>query len=218
MSILLAGANVIVAARQFNPSVFNPVWFARSGLFIESDFGAGHVIGDGLVQISNPLFQMLVLPSQLQFAPDEKVANQQQLIEEKVGGIVQTLPHTPYVAIGLNFVWHMRDERVEVERLSRELFFKADSELYRRFDTEDARFGAYLSRDLRGCRQKLDIKPISLDESTNLNMQVIQFAFNYHRELTDAEEPVRQIHEMLERWNEFREESRQLVESLQRRA
>jgi hypothetical protein len=218
MSIQLAGSNVIIAARQFNPTVFSQLWFVRNELLAEEDFGPGYLFSEAVVQMATPQFLMLVVPSQLQFSPNDQVEDQQALIQEKVGRIVERLPHTPYLAVGLNFVWHMRDERAGIEQLSRELFFKNDSELYRRFDAEDAKFGAYLSRNFGGCRQKLDIKPISLDESGLEEMQRLQFAFNFHRDLTNAEEPVRCIEEMLGRWNEARAESMRIVESLRRRA
>jgi len=218
MSIHLAGANVIVAARQFNPTVFSQLWFVRNEVVAEEDFGPGYLFSEAVVQMATPQFLLLVVPSQLQFTPNEQVERQQGLILEKVGRIVERLPHTPYVAVGLNIVWHMRDEQMRIEQLSRGLFFKGDSELYQRFDAEDARFGAYLSRDIFGCRLKLDIKPISLDESGREEMQRLQFAFNFHRDLADAEEPVRRIQEMLGRWDEARAESMQIVESLQRRA
>lgn len=218
MSIQLAGSNVIIAARQFNPTVFSQLWLVRNELLAEEDFGPGYLFSEAIVQMATPQFLMLVVPSQIQFSPNDQVEDQQALIQEKVGRIVERLPHTPYVAVGLNFVWHMRDEQVGIEQLSRELFFKNDSELYRRFDAEDAKFGAYLSRDFGGCRQKLDIKPISLDKSGPEEMQQLQFAFNFHRDLTDAEGSVRRIQEMLGRWNEVRAESMRIVESLQRRA
>jgi len=219
MTIELAGANVVVAANQFNPTVFSQLWLVRNGLLAEEDFGPGFLFSQAVVQLATPQFLLLVVPSQLQFTPSEQIQAQQGLIIEKVGRIVERLPHTPYVAIGLNFVWHLRDEHTRIEELSRDLFFKNDSDLYRRFDTQDARFGAYLSRNFLGCRLKLDVKPISLDESGHDEMQRLQFAFNFHRDLGDgAEEASRRIQDMLGRWDEARAESMQIVESLQRGA
>lgn len=218
MSVQLAGTNVIVAARQFNPTVFSQLWLVRNGLLAEEEFGSGYIFSESFVQAATPRFLLLVVPSQLQFTPSELGEGQQELILEKVGRIVERLPHTPYVAVGLNFVWHMHDEDSTIERLSRELFFKGESELYRRFDAEDARFGAYLSRDVLGCRMKLDIKPVSLEESSLQEMQRLQFAFNFHRDLSNAAgDPVGLIHRMLERWDEAKAESMQIVESLQRK-
>jgi len=218
MSIQLAGANVIIAARQFNPTVFSQMWLVRNELLVEEDFGPGYLFSEAVVQMTTPQFLLLVAPNQLQFTPSDQVEGQQALILDKVGRIVNRLPHTPYVAIGLNFVWHMLPEQVGVEQLSRELFFKEDSELYRRFDAENARFGAYLSRDIFGCRMKLDIKPISVDGEAMGGPHRLQFAFNFHRDLAESADSVRRIEEMLGRWDEARTESLQIVEALQRRA
>lgn len=214
MNIQLAGANVIIAARQFNPSVFSQMWLVRNELLAEEDFGPGYLYSEAFVQMATPHFLLLVVPSQLQFTPGEQTEHQQALIQEKVGRIIERLPHTPYVAVGLNFVWHLSDERRRIEQLSRELFFKEGSDIYRRFDAADAKFGAYLSRDFGGCRLKLDIKPIALEESDRGDAQRLQFAFNFHRDLTDGEQSVQRIQEMLGRWDEVREESSQIVASL----
>lgn len=173
---------------------------------------------EAVVQLRTPQFLLFVLPNQLQFTPGEQVQDQQGLIQEKVGRIVERLPHTPYTAVGLNFVWHVRDDEAGIEQLSRELFFKTDSELCRCFDAPDAKFGMYLSRDLFGCRLKLDIKPIVVNGSDQPEMQRLQFAFNFHKDLADSGEPVRQIQEMLGRWDEIAAESRRIVKSLERRA
>jgi hypothetical protein len=193
------------------------MWLVRNGLLVEEDFGPGYLYSEAVVQMATPQFLLLVLPNQLQFTPNEQIDNQQVLIQEKVGRIVASLPHTPYIAIGLNFVWHMSNEERGIERLSRELFFKEGSDLYRRFDFPNAQFGAYLSRDFGGCRQKLDIKPITLDESGQEGGgQRLQFAFNFHLDLKDEAQSSHRIQELLGRWDEVREESRQIVESLQR--
>src|SRR3954452_10956137 len=106
MSIQLAGSNVIIAARQFNPTVFSQLWLVRNELLAEEDFGPGYLFSEAVVQMATPQFLMLVVPSQLQFSPTDQVEDQQALIRGKVGRIVERLPHTPYVAVGLNFVWH----------------------------------------------------------------------------------------------------------------
>ena len=157
---------------------------------------------------------LLVAPSQLQFTPNPQIADQQSLIEQKVGGIVGLLPHTPFTAIGLNFAWSVNDDGVTTRRLTRELFFKDNGPLHRRFDTEDAQFGAYFSRDFRGCREKLDIKPVTFADKNQGLMHALLLAFNFHRILVESDESVAVIREMLGLWDEFREESKQAAESL----
>ena len=135
----------------------------------------------------------------------------------KVGKMIRALPHTPYSGVGLNFVWHVQPEDADICALSRRLFYLPDSPVFQALATDDARFGAYLSKNMLGCRLKLDIKPItrrSEEETTEL----LQFAFNFHLDVPGEEENVvvRMIGQQLERWNEAREEAVQIVQCVTR--
>jgi hypothetical protein len=153
-------------------------------------------------------------------------SERQKIIEEKLGGIVSKLPHTPYTAIGFNFVWHITPEKSDMNTLSKKLFFKNDMPLFGGFDTEDARFGSYLSPDFLGCRLKLDIKPISIKtqvisqvgvkaEMQTQSQEKLQFAFNYDKQIVLSSTPVEQITDMLKLWDKMKTESLNIISSLQ---
>ncbi len=114
--------------------------------------------------------------------------------------------HT-YRAVGLNFVWHLAVEESDVPTFSRQLFFLENGPLHNNFTGKDARFGAYLSKDAFGGRLKLDVKPITVSGDTGKEEERIQFSFNFHQDVARDENPVARIEEMLNRWNEAREES-----------
>ena len=214
MSIDLAISNVVVAAHQFNPSIFKQLWLVKNHIVDEDDFGDGCLFSDPAVKVESGRFGLLVVAPQLQFVPKVPPEEQEQLIVEKVGAMVQALPHTPYTAVGLNFFWHLRPEDSDVPALTRELFHVPKKPLFRQFESEGSRFGGYFSKDILGCRLKLDIKPIFLPpEEEGENNEVLQFAFNFHLDVPqEGDDAVRCIERQLGHWNEARDAATQIVE------
>jgi hypothetical protein len=208
MKSQLVGSNVVIAARYFNPSVFNQLWLHRNELINEKEFETGSVFTDGLVQVKTPTFVIMVVPDQLQFVPLKQDDEDEGLIVGKIGRIVELLLHTPYTAVGFNFVWHMQLADLDIRQLTRKLFFKAESAFFKEFDTPDAQFGGYASKDMFGCRLKVDIKPITVLEEPS---ERVQFAFNYHRDMTSSVDVVREIRDVLEHWNDARAEAERIV-------
>ena len=211
----LVHANVVLVARQFNPTIFSQTWLTRHGLVSEDDFsnGAESLFTPPVVQVRSREFVLLVLPEQLQFAPDAAVEDQGKLVLEKVGTIVTLLPETPYTAVGLNYHWHLVPERAHIARVCRALFFRTNP-LYECFDQDDARFGGYLSKDVFGGRLKLDIKPIRVGTPAEMEER-LQLAFNFHADLS-RENPVDQIREMLGSWDRAKDHARQIVSGVEK--
>lgn len=200
--------NVVVVAHLFNPSVMSQLWLVKHRLVEEEEFEHGCVFTDELVHVRTKNFGIYLVPLQLQFNPLADRTNEQALIVEKLGSIINILPHTPYTAAGLNFVWHFTQEEAAIKTTTRKLFFKDESPIYGRFDTEDAHFGGYLSKNSLGCRLRLDIKPILVQDSKENR---IQFAFNYHLDVQSLENPVAAIADLLLRWDEARAESENIL-------
>jgi hypothetical protein len=209
----LVGSSVVVVAQNFNPSVANQLWLVRNGVVPEGDFLPGCIFTDLLVQVRARRFSLLFTLEQFQFVPAPGEENPHALMQETIGRIVQTLPHTPYRALGLNFTWHLTQEGGNVAALSRRLFFAAGKPLFREFDVPDATFGAYLSRDLLGFRLKLDVKPVSVPPSTAA-AQRLQLLYNFHADLPEGEDAVARLQQHLRRWGEAAETARSSVASL----
>jgi hypothetical protein len=210
MSSQMVASNVVIAARQFNPSVMSQLWLVKHKLMDEGDFESGCVFSDSLVQVMAKDFVLLVVPEQFQFVPRTEAGDELRLIENKVGVIVNRLPHTPFTAVGLNFVWLVVPENGDIQNLSRQMFFRKNSDLYKYFDSEDSKFGAYLSRDILGCRLKLDIKPIQTPDTKE---DRLQFVFNYHLDLAGCDSPVSAIETMLHKWEEAKAYASKLIQT-----
>ena len=208
----LAGSNVVITAHHFNPSIFSQLWLVRNEILGEDDFASGCLFSDQAANVESEQFGLLVVPPQMQFVPRLPPDQQGDLVSNKVGSIVRALPHTPYKAIGLNFLWHVEPEDADVSALTRKLFYDPDRTICQLFDVADARFGAYFSKDILGCRLKLDVKPITR-ETKDEPRELVQFAFNFHLDLPqEANETIVAIEGDLRIWDDARMETARIVE------
>jgi len=213
--IRLVEANSVVIARQFNPSVANPLWLVKHGLIREDELGEESAFTNVFAQIVTKEMVMVLTAEQLMFNPLGEPASKQEKAIEKVGKFVELIPHTPYVAVGVNFNYHLVPEKIGIPELTRSLFFVGDSPLHSVFNTPDSRFGGYLSKDVLGCRLKLDVKPAFgqlIDEPQAKHF--ILMNFNFHADLATENDPVRKIKEVLSKWNEASELSKTIVDAV----
>jgi len=205
----LVGTNAIILANRFNPSVTNQAWLVRNEIVEEQQIQSGGVFTDGIAQLNSDQFSLLVVPNHLQFTPFVDANLQQDLIVRKLGKIVESLPHTPFHALGLNFSWHVwKRERSDVAALTVEMLGKNAGRFQEQFHDDSALFGAYMSMDYEGFRLKLEIKPIeTVDDELR-----IQFAFNFHRNLESVDSPASTISGMLTRWDVCHAKARGIIE------
>jgi hypothetical protein len=213
----LLAENVVITANKFNPSVLTQVWLVRNGILAEEDLGPSSFFPMA-VQVQTPRFMLLAVPDFIQYAPVTP-GSDGDLILRTMGGIARALPHTPFTGIGMNFVW-TETPGIDIAELTRRLFFRADSPVFSPFDTEDAHFGGYMSKDFRGVRMKLDIKPTiwrKLDPKTETPQGVeprLQFSFNFHKDLTPDDSTGNtpaEIESILRLWDAAKQESERIV-------
>lgn len=206
-------ANVVVVAHHFNPTITDQIWLDKNKIIPADEAEGPFLYSDTAVHALTRQFQMMIVPDKCQITLAPTAENAQELLVDRVGRLVSTLPHTPYIAFGMNFIWHYVPPLGEASRISRELFFVPSGRLHRSFDTEDARFGGYLSKNSLGCRLKVDVKPVLAESADNPEVDMILCTFNYHRDLAKEENPVGTILELLGRWNEASQEVKQIAEA-----
>ena len=209
MPAVLAGSNCTIVATSFNPSVFTQLWMADNQIIARDDFQAGGVFTDIVVQAQAGRFAIVVLPQQLMLIPRTPEDAAQAIAAPPLQAIVQKVPHTPFVAVGLNFVW--QTEPLEAAGSTTRTLFAPPSRLSTRFGASDARFGSYLSMDFDGSRLRLDVRPIR--DLTAPGKERIQCAFNVQRELAEKtpEQKVASISELVNQWDRLKEHTRELA-------
>ncbi len=213
MDIQLATSSAVVAAQHFNPSITGQHWLIENKIVLPEEFQVGAVFTDMFVQIPTRDFQLQVIPEncQLIVLPNLDPDKQQKLIKERLGKIISTLPHTPYTAVGLNFVWHFFPSNETISEACRRLFFSGEKLLHKEFNKGDARFGGYMSMDWRGFRLKLDAKPVIQGLPDGQQNELIQFAFNYHLAVAGRPKPWSEIIDTLDQWSLARSNSLSIV-------
>ena len=209
------GANVVVVARQFNPSVFSQLWLVRNRIVGEDEFIGQCLFSDDVAKIETRDFGLLVIPPQLQFHPRVPTEREADIVTEKLGTIVRTLPHVPYLAVGLNFVWHVWQEHEDMHAFSQSLFLRPSGPFFDVFgDAEDALFGAYVNKAVLGCRLRLDVKPIDFPPDDR-NVRRLLFAFNFQLEVPQ-DNPIPAIEGHLGLWAQARDEALRIVNLVER--
>lgn len=218
MTLHLVASNAVVVAHHFNPTITDQIWLAKHKIIDPEEAEGGYIYTDALVQVQAKDFHLLIVPDKCQFTPAPTSEDSAQLIAERLGKLVEELPHTPYRAVGMNFVWRLDADEAAVRDIGRRIAFVQSSPLHQEFNVPDARFGTYLSKDSLGCRLKLDVKPFTEQQKAKEGdpkegepKSMIQFSFNYHRELAGEADPVSAIKDALAQWSEAQRESSVIV-------
>lgn len=201
METTLVSSNVVVIATAFNPSVVRESFLHAIGVVTPKSILAGFVFSEQVVNVPTKRFNILVVPQQLQVVPVER-ADAHEVVRTVVPAIVKALPHTPYVAAGINFVWHLSPTDETLEQATRRLFGAQAGPLADVFAAEDACFGFFASKDLAGVRLKADIKPIHVKAPGMPRREGIQCAFNFHVDLTEADAAA-EVSALCARWREL---------------
>lgn len=204
----------MVIAQRFNPTAAGEYQLITQGVLTKDEVGKGCIFTDMLVQVQSDKFRMLLLPEQLQFIPMVPPSEEQQLIIDKLGKLVRTLPITPYKGVGLNFTWHYEPRDKDINRLTREMFCVPDRPLYQAFGETNARYGGYLSKDFNAFRLKLDINPVLVTQETDSNHR-LQFTFNFHRDL--GEDGAAELQSLLGQWDIARAEAERIIDTIEKR-
>ena len=218
MKLHLVDSNVVVISNQFNPSVFSQLWLTKHGLATEEEVvGIDCAFTNVFAQVITSRYSLSVVPNQLQLAVKLPPEEQQKLVEDKLGKIVDLLPYTSFSAIGLNFRYYAKPDKRDVRSLTRELFFVEQSPLHEAFDVPDAGFGGHLSKSVLGFRLRLDVKPVKAPfEETSPPEELLLLAFNFNcdiSQITGGDS----IKAALSKWDEARSETKRIANALAER-
>lgn len=178
MEVELIDRNITVLAELFNPSIFNEYWL-RKNKIISDDVAItpASIFTQQFVNLQTNVFSASIMPNQLQFSYQSE-DNINILIK-----LIDALPHIPYKAIGINFTYFLPITSDDGSNASRTRFTNDRTRLYSEFGDDNCRFGAYLSKDFSGSRLKLNILPVKAQKYTGVEVERLQYAFNFHSDL-----------------------------------
>lgn len=200
--------NAVIAAASFNPSVFREPWLRDTGL-LDGELKPGFIFSDQIVSFTSDRFSLTVVQQHLQLIPN--VADAEHVFSSVLRKVVDQLPHTPYTAAGFNVTWQIPVEG-SMNQVSRRLFASSASPLTSKFNSDDAHFGLYMSKDVSGgARLRLDIKPIEGVAGPSINL-----AFNFQRNLSDPQKAKDVVAALCENWTEYERIAEEYSEVVER--
>ncbi len=206
---VFAGTNLVLVANELNLSIFKPIWLGKFEIIKPDEFTDACIISPAAIQIPTPHFTLAILPNRLQIAftamEDENVV---EPLNRVVGGILKNLPHTPLLALGINFDFLIAPADASQFAEWNKKNFASESALAICGDqTKKPRFGSCFSMNVENMRLKVDAKPVhnvvanpKIMEALKVAPEWMQFNFNFHLDL-DSEAPVKHALESLVKWN-----------------
>ena len=183
----------------------------RIGVAQESDI-AVRIFTPQFAQVATERFEVIAFPDRLQFSPlgdGDRAATANESLPLLVNG----LPHTPYTAIGINFTWNTDPLASKTCAATRKVFFPPESILAKDYESPDARFGAYFSKDAFGARLKLTVLP-QLPSKNDWEHEFVQLSFNLHLDLA-PEAAVDQIIGLLGHWADAKQSCHAIAQKIE---
>ncbi len=207
--MILTERAAVITANSFNITLFTEGWLLKTGIVNHGDIRTGALFTPAVAQFVTKDCNVLAVPDRLQIVPiGDDAATHQSAVVAIGDSIVKTLPHTPYTSAGLNFACNL-DPSDEIPSKSRQLFLNPQCPLASHFKSDDARFGAYFSKNFHQSRCKITILPAKQGNKDFLNIR-----FNYHVDITQ-DTAVAAVHALLELWDKAREYSNEVVRLLE---
>jgi hypothetical protein len=105
--------SAVIVVGDFNPAIFSPDWLVRNGLIGEAD---GTVARDGLggrplivsrqvTTLETDWFALQILDNQFSVTSKGVLS---PAFKDLAASMLQLVPHTPVIAVGLNFLGHFK--------------------------------------------------------------------------------------------------------------
>lgn len=209
----LTKAAVVLLADTYNVSIFNQIWLVESGILTKDEILNGQTLQSPVaVNVVCDDFELLIVSDRAQLTFHKKFQEMGEIVKRIFKGITANLPHTPFMAIGINLDYQIEAQgNANFNRRIKSIFLTEQNPLAKHFQADDARFGLYLSQDVEpGVRLRLDIKPIPTENGNDAE----SIKFNFHKELRGSADKVIEVNKMLDRWAAYLESANSLTNEL----
>lgn len=204
--------NVVLVTDTINPSMFGQYWFIDKKIYKPEEMQGDSVFIPGFTSVSAVDSQITIVPNQIQMSiKDPSQSRAYTCIKNRLAKMVQLLDMIPVKAIGINFLWKVQSDEMDVHQLSKIFFGNNPTRIYDYFYKVDARLGAYFSQNYDGnTRLKLDVKPVKAEEEAGKETEFLFCSFNYHRDVVH-QNVQEQLDDQLRKWTELRQNSNKVI-------
>ena len=190
MAFSLVEANIVVLAKNHNPSIVSKEWLTQNKIIDEQILNFTHLPVVSVIETNN--FNLTVDQNILQLRikkiSSENLKALPQIILEYMG----KLPETPYTAIGFNYSYRLDVEAIKIK----DILLINDKRLIE-FFSEDYTFGGIITFTSGDFIVKLTIQPINHKEiksdlnfhfASNKRDEIIKKLFEYQDTKRKADE------------------------------
>lgn len=176
MGFSLRGTNIIILAKNHNPSIISKEWLEQKEVVTEKVLNFTHTPVFSLVETEN--FNLLVDPDRLQILL--KNITPENVVHLPIIGsrYVNHLPETPYRAMGLNYLYEVP---IQPESLKRILVHNETK--FKQIFSEKYHFGEIIFFNFKDFQVKVIIQPILPDHPEKVTAD-----FNFHFDAKNVED------------------------------
>jgi hypothetical protein len=224
MTIEFKGSNAAILPPPDPNQQFNPVLFSQAWMIRRLQVNIDDIVDQGSVQLPYVFngitrqFTLVVVAERIQlYLPAQREAgweDEGDMVRRVMHEVLGQFSQMPFSAAGMNFNWIVNWGEHTNSEISRRIFYAEGNPLFRFFNTADACFGAYSSKEYQGTRFRVDAKPVTLAHSNENNTTGIHFNFNFHKELATEDNQLERIRHLLGLWEEVREESSRIMQQI----
>ena len=171
MEISLTGVNIVILAKNHNPSIISKDWLSQKGIIKDNIVSFTYTPAFSVVETENLSFY--VDPIRLQLTLKSDFENKVNSLQEMVSSYISALPEIPYDAIGFNFSYNIKVD----ENILRKIYCYNNEKLKSLF-TEDYRLGSIIKYKFDNFIVGFVIQP---DLDNNMKAD-----FNFHCQLINS--------------------------------
>jgi len=195
--VMLDGINIVILARNYNPSIVSKEWLYNKNIVIEEAVNFVHT----------PVFS-LVETDQISFilSDDRLQISLKRISPENIEGLpkiaskfVSALPETPYSAVGFNYRYHIPQMSFQAEVL----FSPNDIKLKELF-AEDYKLGGVVLFKFKNFVVRMNATPVRGEDAR------IVVDFNFHSDCHNSEE----VKERLKLYSDITDRTKDILNNL----
>jgi hypothetical protein len=190
----LSGANIVILAKNHNPSIVTKEWLAQKEIIKEGIVNFTHTPLFSLVETTN--FNLIVDPNRLQISVKKAIPENIENLPKIIETYITKLPETPYTAIGFNYSY-----RITMGGRSLKDIFSFDDKILRKIFSNDYRLGVTVHFTVRDFVVQVNLQPPNEELKANLN---------FHFESENSEE----IKKKVEEYSELKKKAEEILEGL----
>jgi hypothetical protein len=159
--------SIVLLATNFNPSIVTKDWLYQNKVVTER---VDNFVNTPVFSVvETEAFSIIVDESRLQWQMKKVTIDDLEAACKKLNTIVNLLPHTPYTALGFNFVFNLKKEKCNTN-----IFYTVNREKIASLTSENFELGVNLLFQFDGFWVMFSVSP------RRENVENVRVLFNFH--------------------------------------